>query len=279
MACEAQFPPSTKEIAGGGYEKPASLVGIPPELVLKILSMLDVGDLVRCLQVCMHLNGIVSGSATLHYRLALVRCGMQDGHPACYMGTSSRISRLVEYQRCWDTLSWRERITMNLGFEAYRRPKRYVKLFSRHVVLTHFESPLFTLVRLPSGLRNIPALSMKTSVPEVGSGTSAVDVQQNLLISVNQMPGDPSKWRIRALTMHSGELHPKAQPRYSLVVEVAALDDVPAVVQHMRIHIQGMHAALQVHNVGVIWDWRTNQLTMASLEHLDGHQSLTSATS
>ncbi|KAI0259605.1 hypothetical protein BC834DRAFT_974157 [Gloeopeniophorella convolvens] len=96
------------------------LISLPTELWVKIIGYGDWRLIVACSQTCRKLNMVIKGSAALRYELELAASGMQCGEDS-NIDVVTRLQRLQEHQKAWETLSWSERSAPK-GFDAVTLP-------------------------------------------------------------------------------------------------------------------------------------------------------------
>ncbi|KAI0632659.1 hypothetical protein C8Q77DRAFT_834050 [Trametes polyzona] len=77
-----------------------NLLSLPVELLVNILSCLDVTDLFVCRRVCHYCLSIVQ-STPLQYRILLARAGLIHGHTTPELSAEDRITALEAYARGW----------------------------------------------------------------------------------------------------------------------------------------------------------------------------------
>lgn len=83
----------------------ARFLDLPDEVLIEILSYLDVIDTYTCRQTCRTLYSIFSDSRKLQYFIELKIAGMQD-NPYCKLSIADRLSALESRESSWKFASW-----------------------------------------------------------------------------------------------------------------------------------------------------------------------------
>jgi len=92
----------------------AKFTDFPIELVIRVLFNADLLSVLRSRQVGKVLNGIITESSLLQYKIELAINGMIDG-PGIIDGeetASSRLEALRAYRNAWETLTPRKKMTI-----------------------------------------------------------------------------------------------------------------------------------------------------------------------
>ncbi|OSX58621.1 hypothetical protein POSPLADRAFT_1152819 [Postia placenta MAD-698-R-SB12] len=80
-----------------------AILPFPPELLVTILTLLDIGDLCTCRRVCHYFYDLIEGTAALQYKLELLWAGMEDGEFGS-LSASDKLQRLRRLQKAWRSL-------------------------------------------------------------------------------------------------------------------------------------------------------------------------------
>ncbi len=82
------------------------LVRLPTEILVEILSYLDVSDIFNCVRICRVLHNVIGESIKLQYLTQLKIAGMQD-NPFCELSIADRLTALEERESSWRSLNWK----------------------------------------------------------------------------------------------------------------------------------------------------------------------------
>lgn len=82
------------------------MLGLAPEVLIKILKNLHFTDILSCMQTCKTILDIVNGSPELNYRIQLQIAGLQD-NPRCRLSLAERHSQLKGRERRWNSFEWK----------------------------------------------------------------------------------------------------------------------------------------------------------------------------
>ena len=82
-----------------------SLLGLPSEILIGIISYLDIADVLSCQRTCCILRNIIGDSIQLHYIMQLMISGMQD-NPFCRLPIADRLVGLESREAAWRSLDW-----------------------------------------------------------------------------------------------------------------------------------------------------------------------------
>jgi hypothetical protein len=81
------------------------LLGLPSEILIEIISYLDIADIFSCQRTCCILRSIIADSIQLHYIMQLKISGMQD-NPFCRLPIADRLASLESREAAWQSLDW-----------------------------------------------------------------------------------------------------------------------------------------------------------------------------
>lgn len=85
-----------------------NILSLPTELLVAILSSLEVNDIISFCRVCHFTNDFVKKSPTLQYLIMLYRSGMKDVHGLSGFGTRDRLAYLDGREALWTKLDLSE---------------------------------------------------------------------------------------------------------------------------------------------------------------------------
>jgi len=96
--------------------QPASLLQIPPELLLRILFYLPPLDIISCARTCRILYDLCSDTA-LRYLIQMERCSVSDDlNPG--LSYPERLRIVKEREEAWEMLDFRKSIQVSVPFES-----------------------------------------------------------------------------------------------------------------------------------------------------------------
>jgi hypothetical protein len=81
-----------------------NLLGLPPELLLKILCFLDLSDLISYACTNHFLHTIIQDTANIQYRILLQLHGLTN-NPSCSLSIAERLQLLKAREKAWETLT------------------------------------------------------------------------------------------------------------------------------------------------------------------------------
>lgn len=81
------------------------LLDLPAEILIGIISYLDIADIIHCVRACKTLRNIVDNSVQLQYIMLLKISGMQD-NPFCKLPIVDRLAALEDREASWESLDW-----------------------------------------------------------------------------------------------------------------------------------------------------------------------------
>lgn len=82
------------------------LTRLPTEILVEILSYLDVTDISNCVRTCRMLDNVIGESIKLRYLTQLKIAGMQD-NPSCALSITDRLAALEERESSWRSVNWK----------------------------------------------------------------------------------------------------------------------------------------------------------------------------
>ncbi|KAF5369863.1 hypothetical protein D9758_001091 [Tetrapyrgos nigripes] len=224
------------------------LLSLPDELLLEILSELDVFSLLRSTEVCHVLRSFVKPSTILQYKVQLTLAGMKDGPPTSE-GSSSRLRRLETHQAAWHDLQWSSKQTFSLN------DVRLWELAGGVLGLVYAEN-IFNFTRLPSSLRGMEQKEWKVEVDKNFDLLDfSMDVSNDLLVVLRR---ENAQITVHLLSLSTGKPHSKtATPILTCLV------DVDHVGSTFDIRIFGQNLGVLFDSVYgtkselFIWNWQT----------------------
>ncbi|KAJ7472142.1 hypothetical protein FB451DRAFT_1252002 [Mycena latifolia] len=189
-----------------------SLDGLPQEIILEILNLLDGKTLIQsCSLVCHRWKYAIDNSAELQYTLELWGDGMVVGDPS-NSPFVEKLGALHERRRAWFGLNWTSKtvVPIDSSSGAYELVNG---------VFAQQNSPLesFTTISLPSARDPVPKMA-STSDIGVPFRDFVIDPTQDLVAFVYERPNDSANVDCR--TLSSLKPHPlAAAPVLSFPVE------------------------------------------------------------
>ena len=84
----------------------AQLLDLPPEVLIEILSILDVNEIFRCIRTCRFFDELIGNSSQLSYLTQLKLAGMQD-NPYSSLSVKDRMSTLKQREGLWQSFRWK----------------------------------------------------------------------------------------------------------------------------------------------------------------------------
>ncbi|KAI0769851.1 hypothetical protein C8Q74DRAFT_1271551 [Fomes fomentarius] len=237
---------------------------VPNELLVRILSELDVLDLLTCRAVCRRLESLIRDDMTLQYKVELGRAGMIDGLPGKHP-LHKRLERLRVYQRAWRSPNVVLSKTTSL---PPSHSDRVWPLEDEGLLASHSGVGL-DFCRPSSSLRGIPAATVQVETKEwpedIRSGLAhgcAIDVQQDLLALAPRIPTPASESKCHLFSLsQSGLSHPlAANPLLLMSFPERMLDRVGGQTQHLE--ILGNLIVWTVWDLGQVqvWNWQEGVL-------------------
>lgn len=259
---------------GNNEQPPASLVSLPPELLIKIFLLLDFHTVLRLQRVSTALNDIIRNYAVVQYHIELGVAGMVDGapFPRAPFSTAERLRRLRLYQSRWTHLKHAREQTV-------RHVRGGVWELTQGVLAQGISTPgvepaevrkLF-FTRLPSSARaESRTREWSHSGYEFAVRDFTMDPSQDLLVLVRASSrsgieteaeaGDTCQLELRSLS--TNKKHPKAKSE----ALIHALDGGTRPYSHSMQICQDLFAILHTVHAGtwpdkmVVYNWKSGKL-------------------
>ncbi|KAH8102114.1 hypothetical protein BXZ70DRAFT_54128 [Cristinia sonorae] len=242
----------------------ASIQDLPNELLEKILLSADLQSVSRCLQVSKTLNGVVTGSTAIQYKLELALEGLQDGLTGRW-STSERLQALRDRREAWKTM----KPTSIHVFLAHAVPWRTTT--RSHVTWTDLDSRQFHVLQIPSAHRRIPEKEWvieESIINTLRAEDLVYDPDQDLLAMLEASHhGADLNWVLALRSLTTGQPHPKApSPVLPTNIDISHWDISGSGVllfgDYVGAHTQGFAKRF------VLYNWKTGRelLNIASSE-------------
>ncbi|KDQ57119.1 hypothetical protein JAAARDRAFT_284422 [Jaapia argillacea MUCL 33604] len=188
-------------------------LSLADELIINILTRLDLRTLVRCHRVCSVLHSIIQSAVDLQYKINLDMVGMQDVPANNGVGIVDRLKMLKDHSR-----AWKEGNPTETVLDGQMADERYYTCGGvlGYVNIDRDMRESLSLIQIPSRSRGIP--ERRWTLKDIGSiHEVALDPSQNLLVVVSDdEDADPQGgWssQLQILDLKTGETHRLAQQR------------------------------------------------------------------
>lgn len=239
----------------------SSLLQLPPETIISIITNLILGDVLRLSETCRLLHNIVKTSTSIQYQIERKVANVVHGESQLSIADCLTLLKKTEHK--WATLQF-SRVE-----EASSRPGNLWELFGGVLAFSMRSSSNhihtyegLSFIELPSALRG--AESKTRSLTNLGYKIRdfGMDPAQDLLVVIEVVHA-PVGYFAKLLTMSTGQSHPLAsQPilscndrppliRYSFVIQV--MGDFLGVLLHTN--LQNNFVILQ--DQFLLWNWKT----------------------
>ncbi|KAG0704338.1 hypothetical protein DFH29DRAFT_801932 [Suillus ampliporus] len=243
----------------------STLISLPVELILKILSALDWRTLLVCREVCSFFRSIVEENSA-QYDIELAVSGMMDGPPSP-LTASERLALLKERNVAWESLRWVESkdIQMMQGdiWELYGG----VFAQSSTPDVLHFR-------QLPSKYRNIEEKLWHVAL-DIQVRDFTMDPAQDLLVLIEQtnllhspnLNTTTRSIRIHLRSLTTGDRHRLAPQPAILVHDLDARNAHPTHTLQVCGNLLGI--LFMSHGSPspdlTIWDWTTGKVILVMI--------------
>ncbi|TFY76384.1 hypothetical protein EWM64_g7626 [Hericium alpestre] len=182
--------PDVNDACAAGHRGRASLVSLPAELLVLILTNLDHKHLLQCCIVCIHLHTVILGSVRLQYTSELAADGMVDGD-SCALAAGERLQILRDQRARWRSATYLVGSTIclpyaQLNYLAYADGVLVASCTSRPTE-PGFERAI--LCSMPSRYVD-DQRAVPLALPAENVAAVALDPTQDLIILIGVATGD-----------------------------------------------------------------------------------------
>ncbi|KAK0491131.1 hypothetical protein IW261DRAFT_1435917 [Armillaria novae-zelandiae] len=230
-----------------------SLMWLPPEVLLSILSILDFRTLIKCRQICRKALDIIDSSTSLKYKLHLGMNRLVDNNS----GYSSQelLKKVQQHRDAWQAFNYSNLLLFPCAGNAWE--------LIGNVLATHVPGVGFTFHQIPSALRGIQKNRWTVESAKIGVEVEdfSMDRSQDLLVVLQaKRSQDDCLFLVHILTM-SGDKQPLAQRH---VLEGVKLENDSEMLYDIRIfgNLLGvLFTAIESDiSILVIWNWKTGRI-------------------
>ncbi|KAK0468460.1 uncharacterized protein EV420DRAFT_1504583 [Desarmillaria tabescens] len=229
-----------------------SLLLLPPEVLLSILSILDFKTLIRCRQICRKALEIIDSSALLQYKIHLGMNCLEDNNS----GHSSQelLEKVQQHRYAWQSFRYSELLLLPCAGNAWE--------LIGNILAIHVPGVGFTFNQIPSALRGVQKICWTVKSAKIGVEVEdfSMDRSQDLLVVLQAKRSlDDCLFPVHILTM-SGDKHPLAHRH---VLEDVKLEN-SEMIYDIRIFgdlLGVLFTAIQGDiSILVIWNWKTGRI-------------------
>ncbi|KAI9059862.1 hypothetical protein FKP32DRAFT_1595876 [Trametes sanguinea] len=237
---------------------PNMLEALPAELLIEVLSHLEVKYLLRCRLVCRYLRDIIQKSVQLQYNIELEADGLVDGI-GCPLTIAERYALLLQRRRRWRHLRWSQIVPIS----APGRCQAYELVdgvFASSAATGFIASPHLSFTWLPT--EREPARTIEWADVGLRVRDFAIDPSQDLMAIVAAEAGsdlpDNIGLRVVLRTMSENKPHPLAAN-----TELRDLVPFELGTSFIQIFDDVVGVFFWVHGPGlIIFNWRTGKIVV-----------------
>ncbi|KAF9510857.1 hypothetical protein BS47DRAFT_1347468 [Hydnum rufescens UP504] len=238
---------------------PATMRNLPLEIILRIFSFLDGGQIARCTEICVYFKDAIERSTAMQYAIKLAICGYSESHDdhVSSKPVATRLNQLECHIRAWNNLDWVE------SFVTI--PNARFKALSRGIFVL-VNPDVVTCVQLPSFLRDVPlrTWAIENPVDVDFIYCVAADASQDLFVIFHRSSNFLHSF-LRLQSLSDSVPHPRAAlPVLEVLVASTPVRQKSISMVQIIGHLLGVFhyfdaAVLQ------IWDWSAGH-RVASLQ-------------
>ncbi|KAF8169223.1 hypothetical protein BJ912DRAFT_1149427 [Pholiota molesta] len=242
-----------------------SLPGIPEELRIKILSLLDAVALARCSMTCKSICETIKNSSSLAYTIQLHLNGLKDTRLSA--PHADLLEHVLRHRQAWLSLEFGEPVTLELPYDGYG-----IRLVGAAFAYSDREH-VAQIISLPTS-SNIEKCSFQNARPGTLVLAFTMDPTQDMIALLYDDDTQPAQSDNRSLRIHTRTMstdisHPLAHNSclmmtlYPSVVYGNRPEQPSLYVAHNILAFTFFDPLIRWWRV-MIWDWTTSHLILDS---------------